>query len=516
MPENEEKKTKGRRPLWVTLAVVAVLIVCGVVAAIVWPRPEEETPAAKELILQLQGEDTVTLEFGEAYLQPKLTALLDGEPVEAEITVDQPKMFSVGIYTVSYSASYGEYTASVHQTVRIVDTTPPEITLTYIDDFYTEIGSEYEEEGYSAWDAVDGDLTAAVERVVGDGVVTYRVTDSSGNTAQAQRTVVYDDRTPPELTLQGDKMMNIIAGAKYEEPGYTATDNSDGDLTGKVAVSGEYDTNKPGIYTITYSITDSSGNSAEVSRGLFVEAAREPEENEPDTEPTEPASPYVDDSYLQGVGMVNDPENPGEKIIYLTFDDGPGSYTPQLLNVLEQYNVKVTFFVVGTARMDYLDDIAAAGHAIGIHTNTHKYEKIYASEEAFFKDFDAIHEKIYEYTGIDTKLHRFPGGSSNSLSRNYCKGIMTKLVKAVEEKGFRYFDWNVDSNDAGGAKTPAEVYNNVVSGVKGRKTAVVLQHDVKSYSVAAVEKIIQWGLANGYTFLPLDESSPTCHHKVHN
>ena len=113
-------------------------------------------------------------------------------------------------------------------------------------------------------------------------------------------------------------------------------------------------------------------------------------------------------------------------------------------------------------------------------------------------------------------LLRFPGGSSNTISKDYSKGIMTRLAAAVTERGFTYFDWNVDSNDAGGAKTADEVFNNVIKGVKNKQNSVVLQHDMKSYSVDAVEKIIVWGLKNGYTFLPLDANSPTCHHGINN
>ena len=93
---------------------------------------------------------------------------------------------------------------------------------------------------------------------------------------------------------------------------------------------------------------------------------------------------------------------------------------------------------------------------------------------------------------------------------------MTELTAAVEAQGFQYFDWNVDSNDAGGAKTSEEVYNNVIKGVKGRKYSIVLQHDIHGFSVDAVDDIIEWGLANGYTFEALTPSSPTAHHKVNN
>ena len=112
---------------------------------------------------------------------------------------------------------------------------------------------------------------------------------------------------------------------------------------------------------------------------------------------------------------------------------------------------------------------------------------------------------------------RFPGGSSNTVSR-FNKGIMTRLTQAVTEKGFIYADWNVDSDDAGKTRTPDGVFWNVVNGVSKNEKAfsVVLQHDVKGYSVDAVENIIRWGLANGYTFLPMDAYTPECHHRIRN
>lgn len=516
MGRQRENCKRTKHPAWPAFAVLtlAVLLLSGILALAGY--------LSMELTVQVNGGDTMTLEYGETYREGGAMAFFGGEPIELDVEISGAvDTQALGSYTVTYTARLGRSVAVAERTVQVVDTQAPVITLEYEPDAFTEPGNAYIEEGFSAWDAVDGDLTDKVECTEADGVVTYRVSDASGNTTQVERTIVYDDRTAPELVLLGDETVRIDAGTQFQEPGYTATDNVDGDITVNVTVSGDYDIQIPGSYTIHYSVTDSHGNTAEADRGLVVDPTEPPETEPPETEPAttavrETTPVYVDDSYLQGVGLVNDPENSTGKVIYLTFDDGPGSYTPELLAVLEKYNVKVTFFVVGSARLDYLDDIAAAGHSIGLHTNSHKYSQIYASDEAFWEDLNAVHDKVLEYTGIDTKLYRFPGGSSNTMSKKYCLNIMTRLVEAVQEAGYCYFDWNVDSNDAGGAKTSAEVYNNVVSGIKGRNTAVVLQHDVKSYSVNAVEKIIQWGLANGYTFLPLDMDSPTFHHGVNN
>ena len=105
--------------------------------------------------------------------------------------------------------------------------------------------------------------------------------------------------------------------------------------------------------------------------------------------------------------------------------------------------------------------------------------------------------------------------ADNAVSR-FNEGIMTRLTEAVEDAGFRYFDWNVDSDDAGNARKSETVYRNVISGVANNRVSVVLQHDIHRYSVDAVEDILVWGFENGYTFLPLQEDSPTIHHGLNN
>jgi len=293
------------------------------------------------------------------------------------------------------------------------------------------------------------------------------------------------------LTLNEGAEIVINVGGSFTDPGYTAVDNGDGDLTAQVQVAGSVDTYKSGTYTITYTVTDSFGNVSTATRTVTVQPVPQPE-------------------------VVN----PGNKVVYLTFDDGPCAYTKTLLDVLAKYNVKATFFVVdkGAGNNKIMQRIVQEGHAIGVHSLTHDYDKIYVNEAAYLQDFNAIRQIIYDQTGVWTTLFRFPGGSSNGISKqhNEVPGIMTRLTKLMTEMGYQYFDWNVSSGDAGGAKTADEVYNNVISGIKNRNVSVVLQHDIKKYSVEAVEKIIIWGIENGYTFLPLDASSPVCHHSVNN
>ena len=115
-----------------------------------------------------------------------------------------------------------------------------------------------------------------------------------------------------------------------------------------------------------------------------------------------------------------------------------------------------------------------------------------------------------------TDLLRFPGGTSNTVSRKYNRGIMSKLSNSVIDKGYQYFDWNVDSDDAGRARDSETVFENVKNGVDGNKISIVLQHDTKEFSIDAVEQIIIWGKENGYVFLPLNKYSFTAQHKALN
>ena len=193
------------------------------------------------------------------------------------------------------------------------------------------------------------------------------------------------------------------------------------------------------------------------------------------------------------------------KVIYLTFDDGPRQYTERLLAVLERYHVKATFFVTYRAdHMELLAKIAAADHVIGNHTANHKYQELYASETSFLNALDKMEEIILRETGKRPSLLRFPGGSMSIDHFSSQPGMGKRLTELAQQRGYRCVDWDLDSRDTADALTAGTVYRNVVAGVRSRAKTIVLQHDIKRYSVAAVEAILVWGLRNGYTFLPLD------------
>ena len=449
------------------------------------------------LSVAIQGESEITLEYGQTYTEEGASAQFSGThrntqaeavPVQIENAVDDSV---VGTYLLRYIAQYGNHTGTAYRRVNIVDSYAPTITLVADPNGYTLPNHTYVEEGFTALDNYDGDITSRVVRTETPDKVIYTVTDTAGNRTTVEREIVYNDPIAPELKLKGSQTITLKMGQTYHEPGYTATDNCDGDISGNVSVSGSVNVNTPGKYTLTYSVKDTYGNVTNVYRTVQI--------NLP------PASEFEMPEEIV----------PNGKTIYLTFDDGPGPRTGELLDILKKYDVKATFFVINTAYIGTIARAAQEGHTIAIHSATHNFKQIYASEEAFFNDLYKMQEIIKTHTGQTATLMRFPGGSSNTVSR-FNPGIMTRLTRQVQEQGFQYFDWNVDSNDAGGAKTAEEVYYNVINGIGEKQAAIVLQHDVKGFSIDAVEWIIQWGLLNGYTFRTLDMTSPAAHHGVNN
>ena len=437
--------------------------------------------------INLNGSPKETIEYGDTYTEQGATAAFN-TPASKNVPLNVTIKGSVDS-SIHYKAKKGIFSVQKSREVKIVDTKSPIIELNKIDGYYPKTGETYQEEGFTATDNYDGDITSKIKRTEDKNVITYTVSDSSGNKTSVQRTIEYNDGIATTITLNGDSDITIKAGTRFEDPGCTAKDSHGNDISDSVSVSDNISTYRAGTYTITYSVTDKFGNETSIDRTVTVEAVKQ-------TATT----------------------SSGNKVVYLTFDDGPGAHTQQLLDILDKYNVKVTFFVtnVNSGYENMIAKEAAAGHTVAIHSASHDYKKIYSSVDAFFADLNEMSDIIYAQTGQRAKLIRFPGGSSNTVSLKYCSGIMTTLTKAVTDQGYKYFDWNVSSGDAGGTTSTEEVYQNVVNGIKSHNVSVVLQHDIKSFSVNAVERIIQWGLANGYTFLPLTTSTEDVHHGVNN
>ena len=390
--------------------------------------------------------------------------------------VDTSKL---GKYKVKYVYTYNNKQVVLDQDVEVKDTTKPELKIESKNALMCPNG-KIDTISYKAIDNYDNDITNKV-KVKYDkdkNKVIVSVSDSSKNKEIKELEVVKEDKTPPKIELKGIAERSLLVGDSYEDEGATVTDNCDDDI--KIDVTNNTNLGVAGTYQIIYKAKDSSGNESSITRTINVKNIES-----------------------------------GSRIVYLTFDDGPSIYTNELLDILKKYNVKVTFFVTGNGEDSVIKREYDEGHKIALHTNTHDYGYVYSSVDNYFNDLYAVRDRVKRITGQESNLIRFPGGSSNTVSMYYSSGIMSTLVREVENRGFHYFDWNVSSGDGGSPTTSDVIYNNVISTLKDG-SSVVLQHDTKKYSIDAVERIIQYCQANGYTFSTLKDNSPGAHHGVNN
>ena len=520
-------KKRSTKPILITLLIIFILIIVAAIAVL--------KLNTYSLILSVT-EPTIVLEYGVDEL-PEITALCKGTLLNRKGTPVKTTMDGnldldkLGTYEVSYNATYKDYVLSEKRTIIVQDTSAPVINLISKPNHYTSPVGKYEEEGFSANDNYDGDLSKQVKSTEKDGVITYTVTDSSGNTATTSREIVYKDVIAPKITLKKGATLKLTIGKDFKDPGFSAEDECDGDLTDKVSVSGEVDGHKKGTYSIIYKVEDSSGNVTEIEVGDF-EAPKLNLKGDDEfflkvgkkfKESGFSATDNVDGNLTDKVkvsGKVNTkkmgsytityevsdkagnttkktrtvyvykkqasatPVNPGHKVVYLTFDDGPGPYTERLLDILDKYGVKATFFVTNQfpKYQNMIGKTHKHGHTIALHTYTHNYQKIYASEKAYFADLEKISNLCEKQTGETPNIVRFPGGTNNTVSRRACKGIITTLSKTMKYHGYYYSDWNVSSGDAGGTTSKKGVAQNVIAGIKKHDVSIVLQHDIKKYS----------------------------------
>lgn len=203
----------------------------------------------------------------------------------------------------------------------------------------------------------------------------------------------------------------------------------------------------------------------------------------------------------------------GIRKVYLTFDDGPSANTDKILDILDEYGVKATFFVVG--KEDYTAQyqrIVNEGHTLGMHSFSHKYQEIYQSVDSYKEDLMKLHDFLYEITGVDSRCVRFPGGSSNKAS----KVDMQDLITYLTQQGITYFDWNVSSGDAASGYVSAQrITDNIMSNASKYNSVMILMHDssAKNTTVEALPGIIEKLLESENTvLLPISEDTLPIQH----
>lgn len=482
---NLEQITKNRI---LSITGICVIVIFCLFSAVVWPR------LSGKPLLVLNGDAREVIAAGTEYSDEGAEATLLGKTVNDRIYVTGKVDTSVpGTYEISYHVDGRWKTYTVTREVIVEDQTAPEIILNGDSTVTVENIGDYQEQGASVQDNCDGDLTSALtEKMeqVNDYTyqVLYQAADSAGNVGTAVRQVVIRDEVSPEISLNGDASVSIKEREKFHDPGARASDDRDGDLTGKIVRTGFVDIYRPGTYILTYTVSDAGGNQVQAERKVVVERVH-----------TNPAN-----------------------AVYLTFDDGPSpDVTARILDILAANHIKATFFICNynEATLPLLKRMVAEGHTIGIHGYSHDYSAIYASTDAFMENVYKLKDKLKQDTGYDAFCMRFPGGSSNTVSKEYSPGIMTNLVQLLTDNDMMYVDWNVSSEDATSNHLPAKkIAANVCSGLKKDRSNIVLMHDTsaKQTTADALQSIINYGKSNGYGFYPVTADTVPVHQKIMN
>ncbi len=207
------------------------------------------------------------------------------------------------------------------------------------------------------------------------------------------------------------------------------------------------------------------------------------------------------------------PQGLGKKV-YLTFDDGPGPNTNKLLDILKKNGIKATFFVTGKTddfSKEIYKRIVEEGHTLGMHSYSHVYEEIYASEKAFAQDLDKIYEYLYDVTGVYPKFYRFPGGSSVQDT----SVPIEDLISILEERGITYLDWNVISPDIRDSSVgKVRMIKELMSDVQKYETSVVMFYDTQTQpmTIKTLTSFIKKLKKNQYEILPVDENTAPIRH----
>lgn len=422
-----------------------------------------------------------------------------------------------------------------------------------------EVNNEYKENGYLTNAKVLEVSNNINTSKLGTYTVLYKY-KKYNKIKETIRVVNIVDKTPPELDLIGNLEINNCSKS-YQEEGYAAFDNYDGDLTQKVEkeikdgkiiyrvkdssnnittkerIFSNIDKEGPVIklkgssvnlkinnkyveqgYTVTDNCDDDLTSKVEITNnininkeGTYEVIYKVKDKSGNESKEVRKVTVYTPKKCFSSVSNGK----PG--VIYLTFDDGPSTKnTARILDILKEENVKATFFLTDKTNTDYLiKRMYDEGHTIGLHTASHNYKYIYSSTTNFIKDIEKIQEKVARITGEKSSIIRFPGGSSNTVS-SFNPGIMCTLSNMVIEKGYHYFDWNVSSGDAGSGRSKKNTYRNVTNNLSKNRANVVLMHDIYDSTVDAVKDIIKYGKDNGYTFEKITMDTEMYTHYVNN
>lgn len=343
---------------------------------------------------------------------------------------------------------------------------------------------------------------------------TYTITYTADTYRKSvTRKVKVVDHKKPVISLQGPDMVRVFENGTYQEPGYQAKDNYDGDITTKVTIDNKVNIKKIGTYTITYHVQDSSGNKTQRSRKVQVCADptstkvyynhdqydntaeewwfRKSEDHKRTTAAKDEAWLKGYDTYFLG---------PEEKVIYLTFDEGGNdiTYIKEIAEVLKENDVVATYFLTRNYIKDnpeFMNDLVKSGNVIGNHT-WHHYDMTTlanaVSIDKFVSEITETEKTYMEVTGQPMqKIFRFPKGGSSE-----------RAMKIVQDLGYSTYNWSHAYYD----------FASDVSGMEALKTmmdhyhegAIYLLHPSNKGNYDAMDTFIKNMKGKGYTFKTVD------------
>ena len=434
--------------------------------------------------ISLIGKKSIVVDYGSKYIDPGYKSFYQGKNITDKVVItNNVNTKKLGRYIVTYKIKYKSFTKKVYRKVIVKDITAPKIKFSLTSNtIYTCPGKKVVAPFFIAVDNMDGNLTSKVKVKKHKNYISYKVCDNHFNCKSVKKKIKYNDIEKPKIKLLGSKNTTVFIGDNFTDPLYEVSDNCDNNLKDKVVISSNLDMNKLGNYKIKYSVSDKKGNSTTVIRNVRVI------------------------------------EHNKKGSVYLTFDDGPKDGTTNIiLDILKQEGIKATFFVTNSGPDELIKREYDEGHTVALHTSSHDYSTVYSSDDNYFNDLKSVFDRVKRITGQNSTYIRFPGGSSNTVSRKYSIGIMSRLTDAVQKKGFKYYDWNLSSGDAEpGHHEKDEIYHNVVDNLSKDRVNMVLMHDIKPYTRDALEAIIKYCKENGYTLEKIDENTEMVTQKVNN
>lgn len=431
--------------------------------------------------LQLNGSKNMIISYRDKYEEPGVIVKNATGNYMSKIKIDNNiDNKTIGNYYVDYSLKLGGKTLQVRRNVKVIDDVSPVIKLKGDQIIEISINSKYEEPGFAATDEYDGELTDKVEIIgevntqeYGEYVIKYKVTDNSSNTTEVNRIIKVIDEIEP--TIECKNNYSAFKTGSINIIGCEATDNFDGDLTNLITVSGEYDVNEPGIYKIKYKVSDNAGNKTSIEHNIII-------------------------------------YNEKQSTAYLTFNNSPTSLTDEILEILNEYQIKSTFFVSLEQKEEYykqLNKILENGNELGI-IGYHQTENIYKNSKTFKSYFEETEELIYNKTGKKITSYRFPE-TSNSKKLNI--NTFNKIKEYLNNKNIIYYDWNIEPTNPSNLNiTYKEMIEKTITQILNNESnEIVINFYDTEESQATIESlstIIELLKEMNYEFDTINNSTP--------